>query len=81
MVWNTSYKDLEFELVFFEPDVTAGKICFSLTKWNKDHRWFHSWNFHLVIEKEYRLWGYQQDWYDGPLHYFGLGPLFLACWN
>lgn len=26
------------------------------------------------------LWGYKQDWYDGPLHDFGVGPLLLVCW-
>ena len=42
-------------------------------------------SFHIFPRKEgflqkYWQWGYMQDWYDGPLHLFGLGPLLLVCW-
>jgi hypothetical protein len=26
------------------------------------------------------IWGMHNDWYDGPLRMFGLGPLLLICW-
>jgi hypothetical protein len=35
---------------------------------------------HFGVEKSHRQWGYKQDWYDGPIHSFGLGPLLLVCW-
>ena len=35
---------------------------------------------HLLPRKRYRSWGYREDWYDGPLPEFGLGPLLLVCW-
>lgn len=26
------------------------------------------------------VWGYEEDWWDGPLPMLGAGPLFLFCW-
>lgn len=41
------------------------------------------WNLHFLPKKrilrENHLWGYRLDWYDGPIHEFGLGPLFYVC--
>ena len=38
------------------------------------------WNVHLlVVDRRFRFWGYRLDWYDGPIHTFGLGPLLYIC--
>ena len=29
--------------------------------------------------KNDRMWGYHEDWYDGPKYLFGLGPFALFC--
>ncbi len=48
-----------------------------LTIWGgSDHQ---SINFHFFPEKEHRLWGYEEDYYDGPLFNIGLGPLLMVC--
>ena len=39
-----------------------------------------SWGIHVGVMRVHRQWGYVADWYDGPLHSFGLGPLLLVCW-
>jgi len=36
---------------------------------------------HIFLKKEFWYWGYSRDWYDGPLHQFGLGPLLLITWG
>lgn len=38
------------------------------------------WYAHFFIRREHWVWGYEEDWYDGPLPSFGLGPLFLVVW-
>ena len=53
---------------------TAGKIDFVITT-NKKH-----YDFHFFIKKDSRQWGYGEEWYDGLLCSFGLGPLMLICW-
>jgi hypothetical protein len=35
-------------------------------KWEAAFHWF---------PKSERIWGYQEDWCDGPIHVVGLGPL------
>lgn len=38
------------------------------------------WNIHILPkEKSYQFWGYLLDWYDGPIHSFGIGPLLYIC--
>jgi hypothetical protein len=37
-------------------------------------------NLHLLVEREYRVWGYKEGWHDGPLHDYGLGPVALFCY-
>jgi hypothetical protein len=32
---------------------------------------------HVFPKKEYRVWGKEELWYDGPYVQFGIGPLFL----
>ena len=34
-------------------------------------------SLHLAVHPKYWLFGYKQDWYDGPIHNYGFGPLFL----
>lgn len=36
---------------------------------------------HLGVAREFWQWGYIEEWYDGPIYSFGLGPLFLLCWH
>ena len=38
-----------------------------------------SFNVHLLSLKDIQ-WGYRDEWYDGPMRSFGLGPLALVCW-
>lgn len=42
--------------------------------------WFDKVAFHFFPKPKWQ-WGYEKDWYDGPLYSFGLGPLLLICWN
>jgi hypothetical protein len=38
-------------------------------------------SIHFFPRKGHVIWGYKKDWYDGPHHLFGLGPLMLiAVW-
>jgi hypothetical protein len=39
------------------------------------------WNLHLFPAREHRQWGYVRSWYDGPIHFWGLGPLVLLAWT
>lgn len=32
---------------------------------------------HFLVKEEQTLWGYDQSWFDGPVHEFGLGKLLL----
>lgn len=35
---------------------------------------------HLGVKYAHWMLGYQEDWYDGPLYFFGGGPFFLLSW-
>jgi hypothetical protein len=39
--------------------------------------WDTSWSFHFIPSHTHWVWGFEKDWYDGPLLSWGLGPLFL----
>lgn len=40
------------------------------------------WSLHLFVKPKYWTWGREEEWYDGPLPEYGLGPLFkLAGWH
>ena len=52
----------------------AGLICFSIGEEGWDY------SLHLFVKPEFWIWGHVEDYYDGPLHRFGLGPLFLLAW-
>jgi len=47
----------------------AGLACVTVGPW---HVYFFVW-------REHWAWGYEDDWYDGPLPNYGLGPFILAC--
>ena len=55
----------------------AGLIwfCFVAFRWE--------WNVHIFVKRSHWIWGHEEDWYDGPLPQWGLGPLFLvaAMWS
>lgn len=36
---------------------------------------------HFHVYRKYWQWGYVKSWWDGSLHSFGFGPLFLICWR
>lgn len=40
------------------------------------------WAIHFFPQKpkDGWQWGYEEDWYDGPIPSFSLGPLFLIAW-
>ena len=35
------------------------------------------WALHVFVKRSCWTWGYEEDWYDGPLPSYGMGPLFL----
>jgi len=37
-------------------------------------------SLHFVVQRDCWVWGYDEDYYDGPLPSFGVGPVFLLCW-
>lgn len=47
----------------------AGLICVQVGPWA----------LHLFVKKSCWVWGFEEDWYDGPLPNYGLGPLFLLA--
>lgn len=38
------------------------------------------WALHIFVSRDTWQWGYREDWCDGPIPSFGLGPLFLLIW-
>lgn len=66
---------MTFELEVGEK--TSGLIVLSATR--KKKKWQYL-MFHFFPLKDIQ-WGYKEDWYDGPHHSFGLGPLLLICWS
>lgn len=56
---------------------SCGLISFGFTTSNNNHEYV----IHFLVSREYWQWGYQKDWYDGPLPSFGLGPFALICWR
>ena len=52
---------------------SAGLICF----------WFNvfSYNltFHFIVSKKHWIFGFEDDYYEGPIKLFGLGPICLFC--
>jgi len=53
----------------------AGLFTMEITKDNK------IFDIHFIVKKKQRQWGFEEEWYDGPLYSFGLGPLILICWD
>lgn len=47
----------------------AGLVCLTVGPWN----------LHLFVKRSHWTWGYEEDWYDGPLPNYGLGPFALLC--
>ncbi len=43
--------------------------------------WFTTAAIHIFPKKEISLWGYEQEFIDGPIHNFGLGPFLYICWS
>lgn len=47
------------------------KASYAGVEWGgpkSDWYYFYWWNW---LSAKYRYWGYQQDWYDGPIYHFG----------
>jgi len=42
---------------------------------------WNTWCIHIGLAREDWTWGYDEDYYDGPLPMFGCGPLFLVTWG
>jgi hypothetical protein len=64
-----------FFKIYLPRDNVAGLFCF--------HAYFKrlaqtDFSFHLLPRKGFRFLGYQEAWYDGPIHEFGFGPIFLV---
>ena len=49
----------------------AGLVC--LCAWRV--------SVHLVVARRHWVWGHSRDWYDGPIHYFGIGPAILVVYQ
>ncbi len=47
----------------------AGLVCFTSGPWA----------LHLLVTPGHWQFWYKEDWYDGPLPSWGMGPLFLLC--
>jgi hypothetical protein len=60
--------------LYLPKDKVAGLFCFHLYLKEFAETDF---SFHLFPRKNFRFFGYQKSWYDGPIYEFGLGPLFL----
>ncbi len=54
----------------------AGRWTWGLGR-DSDDRWWIG--LHVLLTREHWQWGYQKEWYDGPLWSFGFGPFFLIC--
>lgn len=37
-------------------------------------------SIHFFPSKDHWQCGKEEDWHDGPIYSFGLGPLLLICW-
>lgn len=46
---------------------SAGVFCLS----------WRGFSLHVGVRREYWVWGYKEDWYDGPLPAWGFGPLVM----
>jgi len=55
----------------------AGLVCFDIYSRSLDLNLV----IHLFVRTSYRDIGYKEDWYDGPLNSFGLGPFAKFCWT
>lgn len=58
----------------------AGLICFNFYKPGWTERTGRELSIHIFVRRSHWVWGYVEDWYDGPLRSFGAGPLFLFAW-
>ena len=38
-------------------------------------------SLHLLVKPDFWVWGYREDFHDGPLPEVGAGPLVLFCWT
>lgn len=47
--------------------------------WEGKKEWEYT-TIHFFPLKDIQ-WGYREDWCDGPLYSFGLGPFLLVCWS
>ncbi|HEY8096166.1 MAG TPA: hypothetical protein VIE65_08740 [Methylobacter sp.] len=54
----------------------AGLVCL----WNADEKQLSTFAIHFLVSPRFWLFGRQEEWFDGPLYSFGLGPLILINW-
>ena len=59
----------DFEWIEIYSRNTAGRLSIRLG----DH------GAHILPYKEFRHWGWNVEWYDGPLLDFGIGPVACIC--
>lgn len=57
--------------------ITFGKWHFGF-RWRNNGPYFYPFNY--LRNKELRYWGYESNWYDGPIHSFGFW-FFNASWG
>lgn len=61
----------EFHVELFVGKRAAGFVCFATGAWT-----FHF----LVWRPQDWVWGHVESWWNGELHRYGFGPLFLFCY-
>ena len=57
---------------------TEGAGLFSFEFWNDTMT--RGVSFHFLPFEDIQ-WGYEEGWFDGPLHLLGIGPFLLVCWT
>lgn len=58
---------------FFGTKKSVGLFCIDFVKKYSIH--------FFPKDEEDRFWGKRVEWWDGDIHYFGLGPFLLFVWT
>lgn len=56
----------------------AGLLSVELVKQPDKTRFF---GLHMLPKKGHIMWGRHEETYEGDIHLFGAGPLFLCVWS
>jgi hypothetical protein len=73
---KVAFKKHLFELDLFDK-IDQGLFCFYWS--NRSTSTYICLEF--FIKKEFRLWGFKELYYDGPIKFIGLGPLAIFTYR